>query len=161
VSSRLNRTKTNLTGVLGNGGNSNEYPAYEHSRSCLHGEFSTSQLETHMRECDDLGIQQPDYSKYAELRELPPGWQQLLRSMDCLKFAIVMIGAIALAVIHQNLEAWVTALIASAAIAGIVLALGVVNVTRSQNHGETFTNPTKKPSELGNARSHQGKPRTA
>lgn len=30
-----------------------------------------------MRECNDLEPQQPDYSKYAELKELPSGWLQL------------------------------------------------------------------------------------
>jgi hypothetical protein len=114
-----------------------------------------------MRECNDLEPQQPDYSKYAELKELPSGWLQLLRSMDCLKFAITAIVVIAIAAFQKNNAAEVITAITEAAIAGIVLALGVVNVTRRQSNGETFTNPTKNPPKPGNARSHQGKPRQA
>ena len=114
-----------------------------------------------MRECKNLESQQPDYSKYAELKELPTGWLQLLRSMDCLKFAITAIVVIAIAAFQKNPEAEVVTAIAWAAIAGIVFALGVANVTRRQNNGETSTNPTKNPPKLGNARSHQGKHRPA
>lgn len=114
-----------------------------------------------MREQNDLGIQQPDYNKYAELKELPSGWMQLLRSMDCLKFAITAIVVIAVAAFQKNHEALAVVSIACGAIAGIVLVLGVENVTRRQSNGETFTNPTKSTSKPGNARGYQGKPRQA
>lgn len=90
---------------------------------------------------------QPDYRKYAEMRELPPGWLQLLQGMDCSKFSITAVVAIAIAAFQKNQEAWVITSIALAAIVSIVLALGVVNVTRRHSNGETFTNPTKNPPE--------------
>jgi hypothetical protein len=56
----------------------------------------------------------------------------------CLKFAITAIAVIAIAAFQKNPEAEVVTVIAWAAIAGIVLALGVANVTRRQNNGETL-----------------------
>lgn len=114
-----------------------------------------------MREFKELGINQPDYRKYAEIKELSPGWLQLLQGMDCLKFAITGIVVIAIAAFYKNHEAVVLTTIASVAIAGIVLALGVAHVQRSVRNGETFTNPTKSSLESRNDRGNKGKSRTA
>lgn len=114
-----------------------------------------------MRERSGLETQQPDYSKYAEIKGLPQGCLQLLDGMDGSKFAITAIIVVTITAIQKVNDAIIIATMVLAAIVGIVLVLGVVSVTRRESNGETFTNPTKNPPKPGNARGHQGKPRTA
>lgn len=104
-----------------------------------------------MRELDDFTVNQPDYSKYSDLKELKPGWMQFLQSMDCSKFAMTGIVVVAIAAFQKITESQITATITYAAITGIV-ALGVVSVTRRASNGETFTNPAKGPLEPGDVR---------
>lgn len=101
-----------------------------------------------MREFVDPNFNQPDYSKYADLKKrLKPEWLQFLQSMDCPKIAIIGIVIIAMTAIQKISESQVMAYMAFAAFSNIAL-LGVVkNVTRRNSHGETFTNPTQNPPE--------------
>jgi hypothetical protein len=97
-----------------------------------------------MAERENDGVTQPDYSKYAGLEELPPGWWQVLSSPNTYSVGIVAIMLIAL----RCSEVWVSPV----AIAGIV-ALGVVSaLERRWNNGATTTEPTQdqvKPRDVG------------